>query len=180
MVDLLTNALNKANAKALGVASNLQDSSASKSIDAINTQRDNLNNILNDLPTDVDPELLIRQQEARALEIKAKIQQDALVKKDEAIEQGKAIISNLKGKLISSLLPKLPTVDPKILQGIALARQIKKLYEERSKLSRENLSKGKELYSYPMQEIVPIDIDNFSDSVPSVPQVQIPNLPLRR
>lgn len=180
MADALTNAINKITAKASGLPANIQDSSAGKALDSINAKNDRLNTTLNELPTDTDPALLARQKEAETLELKAKIQEDTLVKKDEIIEEGKEVISNLKGRAISSFLPKLPAIDPKILQGVALARQIKKLYEERSKISRENLSKGKELYSYPIQEVVPIDIDTLSETLPEVKPPQIPDLPFRR
>jgi hypothetical protein len=134
--------------------------------------------LLGDLPLDVDPELLLRQKEAEALELQAKLQEKILVDKEEIIENTKEKITGLGKGILFSLLPKLPLIDPKILQAVALAKQIKSLYEQRKKISKENLSKGKELYSYPMTPITP-EIPDIPTELPQISRPTIPNLPLR-
>lgn len=179
MSDPLRDAISKARAKRDDFATNVSESSADKVSDLKAQGRQNLNNKLNELPLDKDPLLIARQKEAEALELKAKVAQAQLISKDKAVELAKG---GIKGAISGGIpgLPKLPVLDKKILEGVALAKQLKTLYKERGKVSRENLSKGKELYSYPIAQITPISLDSLQPELP-VPEVpKIPNLPFRR
>jgi hypothetical protein len=179
MSDPLKDAIDKARAKRDDFVINVSESSADKVMELKAQGRQNLNNKLNELPLDKDPLLLARQKEAEALELKAKVAQSQLISKDKAVELVKG---GIKGAISGAIpgIPKLPVLDKKILEGVALAKQLKKLYKERGKISRENLSKGKELYSYPITQISPISLESLQSEVP-VPEVpKIPNLPFRR
>jgi hypothetical protein len=104
------------------------------------------------LPLDKNPELILRQKQAEILEKKAKVDELLAVDAEEKIEELKA---TLKALALASLpgVPKLPVIDPKILQGVAIAKQIKALIKQRSALAKLALSKGKELYSYPVKKL---------------------------
>lgn len=178
MSDAIGNAINKAKASSAGVTTDITQSSADIVSDIKNKTNKNLNEKLNKLPLDKDPLLIARQKEAEALEIKAKASEVKLISKDKAVELAK---DGIKGAVVAGFpnIPKLPVLDKKILDGIALAKQLKNLYKERSKVSKENLKKGKELYSYPIGKITPISLETLESEVP-IPKVpSVPKLPFK-
>jgi hypothetical protein len=178
MSDPVINAITRARATATGGGINLSESSADVARELRDTTTTNLNERLNRLPLDKDPLLIARQKEAEALEIKAKVSEARLVSKDRAVESAKDGIK-VAVAVGGSNMPKLPVLDKKILDGIALAKQLKNLYKERSKVSKENLKKGKELYSYPIGKITPISLETLESEVP-IPKVpSVPKLPFK-
>jgi hypothetical protein len=178
MSDPIGNAINKAKVNAAGSSTDLSQSSADIASDIKNKTNKNLNEKLNKLPLDKDPLLIARQKEAEALEIKAKVSEAKLISKDKAVELAK---DGIKGTAVAGFpnIPKLPVLDKKILDGITLAKQLKNLYKERSKLSKENLKKGKELFSYPINKITPISLETLQNEVPTPKVPDIPNLPFK-
>ena len=127
------------------------------------------------LPLDKNPELILRQKEAEILEKKAKVDELLAVDAEEKIEELKA---KLKALALASLpgVPKLPVIDPKILQGVAIAKQIKALIKQRSALAKSSLSKGKKLYSYPVKKLK--SQKTLADAVGGLPSLpDKPNLP---
>jgi len=130
------------------------------------------------LPLDKNPELILRQKEAEILEKKAKVDELLAVDVEEKIEDLKA---KLKALALASLpgVPKLPVIDPKILQGVAIAKQIKALIKQRSALAKSSLSKGKELYSYPIRQLKSQQtIADAASGLPTLPdRSNLPGVP---
>jgi len=178
MSDVIGNAINKVKANSAGVTTDLSESSADIASDIKNKTNKNLNEKLNKLPLDKDPLLIARQKEAEALEIKAKVSEAKLISKDKAVELAK---DGIKRTAVAGFpsIPKLPVLDKKILDGITLAKQLKNLYKERSKISKENLKKGKELYSYPIGKITPISLETLQAEMPVPKTPSVPKLPFK-
>ena len=133
--------------------------------------------LANKLPLNKDPELIRREIEADILEKEAKINELLMVDREKLIEDAK---TKLKALALATLpLPlKVPLIDPKILGAVAIALKIKALLKDRKNLAKKYLSKGKELYSYPIKQYE-IDIPT-KPSIPSVPKPpSIPPLPIK-
>lgn len=174
MSDALTDAINRSRAKASGLTTNITQSSAN-----IAQPTQNLKQKLDNLPTETDPSLIKRQREAEALEIKAKISESQLITQDEVVEK---IKSGIRGTISSRLsgMIRRPTLDSRILQSITVAKQLKKLYEQRNKISKENLKKGRELFSYPINKINPISLETLQEETPPPKKPTVPQIPFRR
>lgn len=129
-----------------------------------------LNDRLNSLPLDRDPELIKQQIEAEILKKKAELEQKILYYKETALE---SLREKLKMLIMFALTfpPKLPLIDPKTLQKRAIMMAHKEAMKLRSKTSIANLSKGKELYKYPLKNVSKLNL-------PSIPQIpKVPDLP---
>jgi hypothetical protein len=182
MMDAIGKAANIANsaqgaaAKAQGTADAVNGAiaGAAGKADALSAKLDSLEG---KLPLDKDPELIKREIEADILEKEAKIKEMLMVDREKLIEDAK---SKLKALALATLpLPlKVPLIDPKILQAVALAKQIKKLLKERKNIAKKYLSKGKELYTYPIKQY---DLDlPTKPTVPSLPKPpSVPKLPIK-
>ena len=149
--------------------------------DSYNDSLTQFNDIKNSLPVEPDLELLQRKAEARVLEEKAKIEELLDVSKDDAIEMLKELLSGLS---LPSLKfpPKLPVLDPKILQAVEIAKQIKELYKLKQTLSRESLLKGATTFEYPVSKVKIVDpreqLSSLRENLPEPPE--IPDLPFKQ
>lgn len=140
---------------------------------------DQLDGLVSKLPTDKDTELIKRKIEAEKLEIKARLDAIKLNLKDVVLDELKEKVASIELPSIP-FPPKIPVIDPKLLQAYAIAKQFKDLYKERQKLSRKNLERGKEIFSYPMKEIPARLRDGLPEQVTNLPQLpDIPDLPLK-
>jgi hypothetical protein len=128
------------------------------------------------LPTTKDAALLKKQKEAEIQTKKTEAEQKALELKDKAVEDGKSKLKSFALSLIP-FPPKLPLINPKILQAVAIAKQAKALIEERKKKSKENMKKNKEVYEYPLKPTTPTDASATKKEVPSIPTTTTPKPP---
>jgi phage host-nuclease inhibitor protein Gam len=126
----------------------------------------NSNSKIKDLPLEKNTDLIKKQLEAEYLRKKAEVEEYALGKKDELIELGKQKIIEIAVTKLPSL-PKLPIIDPKILQSVTIAKQLKELYKQKQTSGRENLTKGKMAYTYPLKAII--------ETVQNVPELPFIN-----
>jgi hypothetical protein len=135
---------------------------------AVNEQLDNL-------PLDIDPELLLREKEAELLDKKAELDRLLLVGKDELIEEARSKLSSLS--IPSNPFPiKLPPLEPKVLARVAMLKLMKEIRELRKKISKENITKGMTLYSYPINRKIPIPPE--LPELPTIPDLpKLPPLP---
>lgn len=119
---------------------------------------------LKKLPINKDPELIKKQLEADTLKKKAEAEQLVLNTKDTVIETAKEKLKQLALAAIP-FPPKLPVIDPKILQAAAVGLQAKELWKQRKNLSKKNLQKGKETYSFPLKSV------NLKPELPQIPDL---------
>jgi hypothetical protein len=119
---------------------------------------------LKKLPINKDPELIKKQLEANTLKKKAEAEQLVLNTKDTVIETAKEKLKELVLPAIP-FPPKLPVIDPKILQAAAVGLQAKELWKQRKNLSKKNLQKGKETYSFPLKPV------NLKPELPQIPDL---------
>lgn len=112
---------------------------------------------LKKLPTTKDPELLKQQAKAEAQKLIGEKQNELQQIKEKKIEELKDKASKL-GPLLAlgvGLFLKLPTFDPKLLATIAFLKAQKELRELKQKVSKENLKKAKENFTYPIKPPTP-------------------------
>jgi hypothetical protein len=150
MSNILKNAVNTANAKKSGIAN--VDTPTIK-----NTVSSGIEDKLpefKDFPTEVNPTLLAQEKKAKLLRQKTEAKELLLKAKEDAINQTKEQLANLPEiPKLPSLPPQRPVIDAKVLGKKLLMQALKKLEEEKNKISVENLEKGKELYSYPIKDM---------------------------
>jgi len=161
MSDEITNAIQAVNNTRVNVTTNVLSSTS--------TTFDSQKERLEKLPLEVDVELLKRQAEAEVLSRQAQIEQTRLEVQENGVEMLKEKLINLALQQLPAT-PTLPVIDPKILQAVQTALLLKEVIKNRKQISRKNLSKGKELYSYPLRNITP------KVQLPQIPT--IPQLPL--
>lgn len=153
MSDAISNAISTAKKTGASAASNAASAAVSSAADAAKAALPPAAGAaadkLKSLPINKDPELLKKQAEAEVLSKKAQAEQFALVAKDLAIEYGKKKLIELAIKSIP--FPKLPVLDPKIIQAVMLGLQARELWKQRKSMSKDNLKKGKDTYSYPLK-----------------------------
>lgn len=110
-------------------------------------------NVKDKLPSVKNKELIKRQAEAKAQQAIADKKQEALELKEKAFKDSKTLAKNavksLAGTALASL-PKPPITSQKILSSLALAKQLKEAVEERQMATVSNLTKNKELFTFPM------------------------------
>lgn len=161
MSDLLRNAVNKAKAANPSIPGNISgnidgavsniNNTLSAGSERLSSAQDKLNDLKNFRP-EISPSLLLQEQKAKILRKKAKATELLLMTREEAVEEAKERLSNIVSiPKIPSI--KLPPLDFKMLQRMLLVRLMNELQEQRKKLSKENLKKGVETYSYPMKKI---------------------------
>jgi hypothetical protein len=129
-------------------------STANRIISPINTQTVNasVQDLKGKLPVQKDPRLIAREAEANALEIKTTTERKLLNLKETTLERLKTTLNRLTLPTIS-FPPKLPLLNPKILQTSILAKQVKAAITLKQKLSRQNLKKASEVYEYPLSAV---------------------------
>jgi hypothetical protein len=175
MSDILSRAVNRAKAVSLGNRPGLAESSAER---VQNIRESSATTSLTNLPLNKDTSLLKRQKEAIALELKAKVSEENLINRDNIANSFKESVRNA----ISIRLPsrsKSAVTDRKILDELTLARQLKSLYRERGRISRENLKKGRELFSYPINKVAKISLDAMQPETPPPVVPTIPRIPFK-
>jgi hypothetical protein len=150
MSNILKNAVNTANAKKSGIT-NVDTPTIKNTISS--GAKDKLPEF-KDFPTEINPTLLAQEKKAKILEEKTKAKELALNAEEEIINQTKERLANLPEipKLPSFPLQR-PSIDAKTLGKMLLMKALKKLEEEKNKVSVDNLEKGKELYSYPIKDM---------------------------
>jgi len=181
MSDAISNAINTAKKTGTAAASNAASAAVSSAADAAKAALPPAAGAaadkLKSLPVNKDPELLKKQAEAEVLSKKAQAEQLALVAKDLAIEYGKKKLIELAIKSIP--FPKLPVLDPKIIQAVMLGLQAREMWKQRKSMSKDNLKKGKDAYSYPLKpkvtkpeppEVVEIPTNNIKPKEPTEPE----------
>jgi hypothetical protein len=136
---------------------------------------------LGDLPDVKDVELLVKQSKAKAQKKITKFQEQLLVKKQLAI---RILTMGLKSFALASIPSlKLPLIDPKILQGILIAKQLKKMMKDKRKITRQLLKQNVDAFTYPISSQLKLPaipaIPTLPDipEIPEIPDINIPELP---
>lgn len=125
---------------------------------------------LDKLPAIKNPELIKKQIKAEAEKKKIQAEEFALNAKENAIEMGKDKLKELALQTLAGI--KLDVIDPKILQAVALAQQVKDMIKQKRDKSRKNLDSINESLEYPMK------VKNFD--IPELPKIpKIPDLPVK-
>jgi len=139
------------------------------------------------LPSTKDPELLKRRAEARAQKLISEQKEKVLQAKDKAVETAKTAVAGQASAVLGSLpgipkFPKLPVFDPKLIAALGVAKKIKAMIKDRKKISKDNLEKCKEAFTYPikpMKKIIPELPDLFPEFDIDIKPPTIPDLPLK-
>lgn len=181
-MDLINNAINKAKQTAKGVA----DPKKLLPTDPVAAYKQKVNEKLGDiasisadanriakLPTVKDPRLLKQELEA---EIQARISllEEQKQKVQDEVAEGlkKALELYFMFALRSFPIPKLPIIDPKTLAWLAYLRVKNEIMQLKQLVSRENLKKSKEKFTYPISkkvsDIKAIKPPSFKD-IPKIP-----------
>lgn len=143
--DEITNAVQQQTGNATEAASAAVD--AAKSAAASKIQ-----DLKSQLPVQKDPRLIAKEKEAELLEKKAMVEKLILEKKEEVLNNLKAKLNSFKIPSLPALSfpPKRPIIDPKIIQALLLAKQVKNAIKERQKKTKETLKKAEKVYEYPL------------------------------
>jgi len=128
---------------------------------------------LKKLPITKDPELLKQHAKAVAQKLVGEAQNKLQQERDKKIEELKDKAAFL-GPILAAglaLYIKPPVLDPKALATIAFLKAQKELRDLKQKISKENLKKAKENFTFPMK---PPKING----IPQIPEVpKIPEIP---
>lgn len=105
------------------------------------------------LPTMKDKELIKKQLEAEVQKKKGELENKLQQEKDKKIEEMKDKLATLAPLAAGALALylKLPILDPKVLATIAFLKAQKELQDLKQKVSKENLKKAKENFTYPIK-----------------------------
>lgn len=128
------------------------------------------------LPIQKDPQLIKLETEVKALEIKAEAERKLLELEEGALDAVKKQLIGLVLRTIN-FPPKLPLINPKILLALALAEKTQLLIQLKQKLSRANLKKASEVYTYPL---TPPTLNALAvrPTLPPLPKIpSVPTLP---
>lgn len=127
--------------------------------------------LLKQLPIQEDPELLLKKKEAESLEKKIELEELKKQVEEDSIEFAKEQLKKLVTQFVP--IPKLPVIDPKIIQAALLAKKIKDQKKEKQKNVKANAKKAKEIYTYPMKSR-----KNLITQMPELPKLpELPDLP---
>lgn len=132
---------------------------------------------LKKLPTTKDPELLKKQAKAEAQKLRGEAEAKLQQAKDKKIEELKDKASALAPLAMAgvALFLKLPVLDPKILATLAFLKAQEELRELKQKVSKENLKKAKENFTFPMKP--PTSLSGIP-KIPAVPKIpELPTIP---
>lgn len=198
-MDIIDSAINKAKEKAQGnsTIANAQTTALDAATQAqqkiadaqqkiadaqnrANELKDKYENIKNKFPTEKDLELIKRRAEAKVLEKKAELDRAIQQAYELGLDDLRSLLSEYAEGLLAPLGLKLPVLNPKILQAVALAKQIKEIYKLRQQLSKENLKAGIKNYTYPIKKIIPEkpELPEIDLELPEPPE--IPDLPFKQ
>ena len=142
---------------------------------------DNITGQLENLPDVKDVELLIKQNKAKAQKKITKVQEEFLTKKQLAV---RILTMGLKSFALASIPSlKIPLLDPKILQGILIAKQLKKLLKDKRKITKKLLKENVDAFTYPISPKIKLpttpNIPTLPTipTIPEIPEINIPELP---
>jgi len=182
MSDAISNAINvtkKAAAGAASSAANAAASSAASAATAVIPPAAGAAAVkLKKLPRTRDPELLKQQAKAEAQKLVGEQQTKLEQEKDKKIEELKDKAAFL-GPLLAAglaLYLKPPILDPKVLATIVFLRAQKELRELKQKVSKQNLKKAKENFTFPMKPPTSLTALPSIPKPPTIPK--LPTLPL--
>lgn len=169
--------------KASAIANGTFNEATSQINATANAELDNLEksteDLLNSLPTIPDPELVYRQKEAEVLEKLAELEKRKLELQELGIDDVKQQIRDLILPTIP-IPPKIPLISRKVLLAVILAKREKLLADLKKLKSKNNLKKGKKLFSYPLTPPRTLSLPNVP-SIPSIPKIpsidSLPTLP---
>lgn len=136
-----------------------------------NELKDKYENIKDKFPAEPDLDLIKQRARAKALEKKAELDRALEQASELKLDDLRAVLSEYQ-VLLAPLGFKLPVISPKVLQAVAIAKQIKDVYKFRQELSKENLKNGIKTYTYPIKKIVP-----EIPELPTVESLDVPELP---
>jgi hypothetical protein len=131
------------------------------------------------LPTIKSPEIVKKQIEAEIQDRKVQIDTVVQLAKEQSVDTAK---TQLKEGFVG-LLPKVPAIpklfilDPKFIAQLAYARAKQEVADFRQKLSKENLKKSKEAFTFPMKPSLTIPTIPKIPELPKLPNITLPQLP---
>lgn len=162
MIDPLDAATNLAKTKLANMATDKAAQAISNAVPK-NINLDKLKKI----PLTKDPELLKQQAKAEAQKIVGEKQNEIQQLKEKKIEELKDKAAKLAplAAVGVALFLKLPVLDPKLLATIAFLKAQKELREAKQKISKENLKKAKENFTYPIKPPTGLP------QIPKVPEI---------
>lgn len=170
-----------ASSQATGAASDQAKAALGNATGQATAALDNINGQLENLPDVKDIELLIKQNKAKAQKKITKVQEELLIKKQLAV---RILTMGLKSFALASIPSlKIPLLDPKILQGILIAKQLKKLLKDKRKITKKLLKENVEAFTYPISPKIKLPtIPNIPTlptipEIPEIPDINIPELP---
>lgn len=131
------------------------------------------------LPTIKSPEIVKKQIEAEIQDKKVQLDTILQLAKQEAVDTAKAQLKEGFAGLLPKLptIPKLPILDPKFIAQLAYARAKQEVSDFRQKLSKENLKKSKEAFTFPMKPQLTIPTMPKIPELPKLPDIKLPQLP---
>jgi hypothetical protein len=131
------------------------------------------------LPTIKSPEIVKKQIEAEVHQKKVEAEVIIQNAKALAIDTAKTKLKEGFVGLLPKLpaIPKLPILDPKILAQLAYAKAKQEVVDLRQKVSRENLKKSKEAFTFPMKPPTSIPKMPKIPELPKLPDIKLPSVP---
>jgi hypothetical protein len=131
------------------------------------------------LPTIKSPEIVKKQIEAEVHQ--KKVEAEVIIQNAKALAIDTAK-TKLKEGFVGLLpkvpaIPKLPILDPKILAQLAYAKAKQEVADLRQKVSRENLKKSKEAFTFPMKPPTSIPKMPKIPELPKLPDINLPSVP---
>jgi len=173
---------------------NISPSTAKAVDDAANllAKGDELNKKLEELPTMDEIDLILREKEKKIFDKKKEADEFLLLSPEQQIELIKQELKRLTIRSIGWPI-KLLTIDPKILQGVALFKSLKKLRKQRKNITELNQDRAAKIHRYPMKKVKQLKeklptlptLPTSLAELPSVPKIpplpvggKLPKLPL--
>lgn len=109
------------------------------------------------LPIVKNLDLIKKQKEAEFHTKKTELERKKQELEEIGVDDVKAKLKGFATQTVkSSLLPKLPTVDPKFLAAISFAKKLKEVRDKKQQVSKENLKKSTEMYTFPIKKVSPV------------------------
>lgn len=152
MTDLIDTAVNLVKSKASKLGSTSKTTAINAATESISSSIANNStlNKLKKLPITKDPDLVKQQANAEVQKLVGEKQNELQQVKETQVEEAKDKIAKLAPLAIAGvgIFTKLPILDPKVLATIEFLKKQKQLREEKQKISKENLKKAKENFTY--------------------------------
>lgn len=166
----VTNARDTITTSATSTIANARAAATAAAASATTAVTATVASIKSKLPVVPDPTLIKKQVEAEAQLKITQAKETALNAKEKAVAAAKSAAAGAAASAtaaatsaITKLVPKLPAVDPKLVAGLAAAKQIKDLAKQRKAESLQNLVKNKDAFKFPL--------------TPSAITAQLPKIP---